>query len=96
MPKNTTEPLPGVDGPGVAPKKLKILDAAVDEWRDIVDKRVALTKQEVEALEVVVNLMRENNITAYQYGDDQQVVLTPGTEKVKVKTMQEAAEQEED
>lgn len=91
-----TEDLPAMTGPGVGTNKIKALDVAVEAWRDVVDKRMALTKKEVETRQKVVDLMHQNGLTNYPYGDEQQVVLVAGQEKVKVKAVIAAEDSEND
>lgn len=84
-----TDELPGVEGEGVGPqKKIKSLDTATGDWRDLVDKRMALTEREVEARNKVVDLMHKHNLKSYPYwetDDDQKVLVLDSTEKLKLK-----------
>lgn len=94
MPK--TEELPAMEGPGIGTKKIKAIETAVDAWRDNVAQRMAFTKKEVETRQRVIELMHEHSVTVYPYGDDQQVVLIAGKEKVKVKAVGEDEDEDED
>lgn len=69
MPNKTSE-LPGVEGEGVAPKRIKVLDDAIDEWREIVSKRTALSEKEKEAKERVNHIMHDKGLTIYLYTDE--------------------------
>lgn len=98
MPKNVTEEIPGMEGQGVAPvKRIKGLDDAIETWRDFVDKRMALTKKEVESRSKVVELMHKHGLTSYPVtlGDDTEKVLELDTkEKLKLKKNDEDGEEE--
>lgn len=89
-----TEELPGVEGEGVSPKKIRALDTAIDAWRDLVEKRMALTKREVEARDKVIELMHKNALELYIYqtGDDEQKkVILDSKEKLSLKRVEESA-----
>ena len=91
--------LPGVEGEGVAQKKIIALDNAVLEWRGFVDKRMALTKKEVEASQRVLEVMHAKGVTSYRYQDgdtEKMLVLVAGKEKVKLKALGDDSGGEED
>ena len=93
-----TEELPGVEGEGVTPKKIKALDTAIDDWRAIVQKRMDLTEKEVEASQRVTDLMHKHGLTAYPYWVDdetQKLVVLEGKEKLKLKKAESAEAAEE-
>lgn len=77
-----------MEGTGVSPqKKIKALEDAVEVWRDYVDKRMVLTKKEVESKNKVVELMHKHGVTSYPItlGDDNERVLElDTTEKLKL------------
>lgn len=93
-----TDELP-IEGEGVSTKKIKALDVAIDDWRDAVEKRMALTKKEVEAGAKVRDLMHKHNVTAYPYtdsGDVEKLVILEGKENLKLKKAEDADEGEDD
>jgi len=95
MPVNTPD-LSGLpEAPGVSRKKIIALDNAVEAWRDIVEKRMALTEKECEARQRVLDVMHEKGVQSYRYldGDIEKVlVIIPGKEKVKLKNPDDAAD----
>jgi len=93
-----TQDLPGVEGEGVADRKIKSLDNAIADWRDAVKRRMALTEEEVAASAKVVDLMHKNALTTYPYYDDddeKKNVVLEGTEKLRMKKVKAAAEPSE-
>ena len=70
MPTGKTADLPGVEGEGVARKRIKKLDEAIDVWRQLVTKRMALSDKESEAKEQVNAIMHAEGIEVYLYTDD--------------------------
>jgi hypothetical protein len=99
MAKEKTEELPGVTGPGVGKRAIKELDAAIEEWRGIVDKRMKLTEKEVEARTAVINLMHSNGLSAYEWqdaDDTKRIVKLTSTEKVKLEKPECETVSEED
>lgn len=94
MPKQSD--LPNVEGEGVAPKKIKAIDIAADEYVTIRDKRMAMTEKEVAARDKLVDLMKQNGLEVYFYSD-QKVYIKHGQDKVRVCTNDgEAPEEGED
>lgn len=74
-----------MEGEGVAPqKKIKAIESAADEYVSARDKRMVLTKKEVDARTNLSAVMHANNMTRYIY-DDLLVLCEPGKEKIKVK-----------
>jgi hypothetical protein len=65
-----TADLEGLSGAGVSPKRIGQLDTAIDDWRKLVTKRMALGEQEAEAKTKVNALMHEHGIETYLYTDD--------------------------
>ena len=78
------EELPGVEGEGVSPVKIKEIEVAADNYVEVRDKRMKLTEKEIASRDVVVSLMKKHNISKYVY-DDHQIVLEHGADKVKVR-----------
>lgn len=89
-----TPDLPGVTGKGVAPVRIKAVDDAAEEYVKIRDRRMAMTKKEVQAKQTLIDLLHKNaekigaddeGVMCYEY-DDVVVELKPGKEQLKVRT----------
>jgi hypothetical protein len=94
-----TQELPGVEGEGVAVKRIKPLDNAIAEWRDAVAKRMTLTEDEVSICAKVVELMHKYQLTTYPYYDDDDTkknVVLEGSEKLKLKKVKEKKSSDDD
>lgn len=52
--------------PGTEQKSIKEIDDAAEAYVEIRDKRMALTKKEVEAQATLVAAMAKHNLTAYR------------------------------
>jgi hypothetical protein len=90
-----TEELQGIEGEGVAPKRIKRLDNAVEKWRSIVADRQALTEKEVEARDKCVEIMHQEGLKTYRYwdsDDDQKDLVLIGAEKLKLQKIKDVAE----
>ncbi len=84
-----------IEGPGVAPVKIKELDAAAADYVDVRDRRMSLTEKEIEAKRDLIHLMHKHEeklgrdgdgVLRYKYDDENLVVeLKPGDETLKVK-----------
>ena len=87
---NKTDDLSGMTGEGVARKKIASLDSAIDEWRKIVKRRMALTESEAEAKAKVYEVMHKYGLETYLYTDDGDVekecVLVESVKLRKIKT----------
>jgi hypothetical protein len=97
MPK--VEDLPGIEGEGVSPKRIKRLDNAVATWRANVAARQELTEKEVESREKVLTIMHAENVTRYHYYDEDDVkklLILEGSEKVKLKAIKDGEGEEPD
>lgn len=81
MPEKETD-LPEMTGDGVAPKKLKSMDDALEAMLSAREKRMSYGEKEGEAQANLVKLFKKNNLTAYFY-DGKKFVLVD-IEKVKV------------
>ena len=89
-----TEELPGVEGEGVSPKRIKRLDNAIAQWRDVVEQRMQLTEDEIVKRDKVQAIMTEEGIQKYAYwieDDLQKDVILDATVKVKMKAHKDAA-----
>jgi hypothetical protein len=94
-----TQELPGVEGEGVAVERIKPLDNAIAEWRDVVANRMKLTEDEVSTGAKVVALMHEYQLTTYPYYDDDDTkknVVLEGSEKLKLKKVKEKKSSDDD
>lgn len=98
-----TPDLPGVSGKGVAPVRIKPVDDAAEDYVKIRDRRMAMTKKEVQAKQNLIDLLHKNadkigaddeGIMRYEY-DDVVVELSPGKEQLKVRTATNPAGEEE-
>ena len=94
-----TEELPGVEGEGVSPKRIKKLDNAVAQWRATVAARQELIDKEGESRDKVLLIMRQEGVTQYHYydeDDEEKLLVIEGTEKVKLKALPKEGEGEEE
>ena len=94
-----TDEIPGIEGEGVSPKKIKKLDNAIEKWRSFVGQRMAVLESEIEARNNVVAIMHAENLTKYPYWEDdetQKVVILDTTEKLKLKKADAPAEDGDD
>lgn len=90
-----TAELSGMEGEGVAVKKIKALDAAIDEWRGNVDKRMALSKKEVQSRTKVIELMHKHGVNRYPWrngDDDEKMLKLDATEKLKLEAVEAAGD----
>lgn len=67
MPRN--EELPGVEGPGVSPVKVKALDEAFDELLGARKRRMDWGKKEKDAQSRVLELMKKHEVEVYYYDE---------------------------
>lgn len=70
------------EGFGIAPP-IPELDSAAENYYDVMMERVKLSKEEDETKTALIELMRTNNLTRYEY-DGRIVMLTDKT-NVKIK-----------
>lgn len=84
-----------IKGKGVAQEKNPAIERAAKKYVDVRDERMALTKKEVDARAVLSNAMHEAGVQVYRF-NDLEVTLKPGTEKIKVKQVDEDGEPDED
>lgn len=88
------EDLPGVEGPGVAPVKVKKLDVLGEKFITARDEKALLAEDMTVIEKQMAEVMAENNITRYRFSD-QEMFLKPGKTHVKIKTVKsEGAEVE--
>lgn len=84
MPKQND--LPAIEGEGVAPKKVRAIEVAADEYVEIRDTRMGWTKKEVAARTKLADLMKKHELKSYKFSDHE-VVVIPGVDKIKVKAI---------
>jgi hypothetical protein len=97
MPQKTTEF--DIKGEGVSPKRIKVLDSAIDDWRGFVENRMALTEKEIEASAKVVDLMHKHQVARYSYytsDDERKVVTLSIKEKLKLEKDKNGAAEEQE
>jgi hypothetical protein len=73
---------------GMARKKIPAIEKAASKYRAIRDERMALTKEEVQARNNLVDAMTDNEVDVYKFDDAEGEELTvelDTTTKVKVK-----------
>lgn len=68
------------------PPRIPQLETAAEDYKSVRDRRMALTEQEVEARELLANLMLEHKLTIYKTQHGQIVTVEQGEIKVKVKS----------
>lgn len=99
MPRLKQNDLPAIEGEGVAPKKIKAIEVAADDYVEKRDTRMSWTEKEVAARNKLITLMKEHGLEKYRFGDEE-VSLKPGKDGVKVKkidgTENENGEEEEE
>lgn len=78
--------LPGVEGPGVSEPHVPEIEDIAEQYVDVRDRRMGLTKQEVEARGRLATVMHNHNLTRYTY-DGKVVICEPGKDKLKVRTV---------
>ena len=74
--------------PGMADVSIQEIDDAAAAFVDVRDNRMALTREEVEASEKLLEVMRKHKLTTYSY--DGKTVSITSQQKVKVKRNDEA------
>jgi hypothetical protein len=74
--------------PTMAQPEIPELDAAAERYVSIRDQRMALTKDEVGAAAVLLELMHKHKLTVYEL-DDESRVLIDAKEKVKVQKVKD-------
>lgn len=84
-PRAKQEPLPGT-----GQELIPAVSAAAESYVDLRDQRIALTRQEVEARELLIDLMHKHSLTTYKVGN--MTATLESKEKVKVKIESEEDE----
>lgn len=81
------------------------IDEAAEKYVRVRDRRMKLTTEEVTLRETLIETVKQHikDLTAngdgelhYRYGDDMEVILKPGKEKVKVRHASADSEEEEE
>ena len=78
---------------GMEPPSIPAIDQAAEEYADIRDSRMELTKEEVELQEKLKELMEKHKLTSYEY--DGNLVTISADTKVKVKKKKQVPLDEE-
>jgi len=86
--------------PGLEDPKIPAIDEAADNYAEVRDERMELTKTEVTRRDTLLRLMQENGLETYRY-DGRVVKVVKSEIKVKVVAAKDAAdsvdvEEEED
>lgn len=81
------EDLPGVEGEGVSPVKIKAVDTAFDELIGARSKRMSWGEKEGEASAALVTLFHKHNLKVYVF-DDKNYTLKQ-IEKIKLAPKEE-------
>jgi hypothetical protein len=81
--------------PGLENRKIKALQDAAMDYADIRDQRVALTSQEVELKQKLIDLMHKHDRETYTY-NGVTITLVHEEESVKVKVSKPKAEESEE
>lgn len=68
---------------------IKEIDAAAERVKELTDSRMAVLRNEVEAREQLLALMKKHGKETYNY-NGYEVEVVPGKERVKVKSQKEA------
>ena len=79
------------DLPGMADRKIPELHKAAEEYADVRDRRMELTKEEVAAKEEVLKQMRSHKKEVYKF-DDVEIKVVHEKESVKVRVKKDAEE----
>lgn len=100
--KPAQDDLPAIEGPGVAPPRIRAIDKLADEYIEIRDQRVQMTPQEVAAKQNLIGALHKHaaklgtqpdGSIVYRYGTIQ-ITLLPGKEKLKVQDVDETTDVE--
>lgn len=79
--------------PGTEPPRIAAIDKLALQYKGIRDQRQELNLEEIKLKERLDKLMHEHNLKYYPVPDsDQEVVLEPGEEEVKVRKRRKAAD----
>lgn len=78
--------LPGVEGPGVSPLKIKELDRLGDKMNDLLEERSKLSGNVTKLEGQMAEIMQERGITKYHWSDKVMEIKT-GKIHIKVKTV---------
>lgn len=72
---------------GTEPIRIKEIDTAAEDYRDIRDRRKELTIEECKANELLLGLMKKHNLTSYRF-DGSEVTIAKEKEKACVRRIQ--------
>ena len=77
------------------PPKVDEIEQAADAYRELRDHRMQLGKDEADARKVLMAAMLKHKIKTYTY-DDYEVFIEQGAEKVRVKSLKIATDEEDE
>lgn len=86
MARPKPQDLPGVEGPGVSPVKIKELERLGDKFIEIRDDKAELARKLSKIEAQMAEIMTENGLSKYQFSD-QEMILKQGKVHVKIKTV---------
>jgi len=101
MSKKKQLDLPGIKGPGVAPKRIPEIDKKADQYIRERDKRCEMTPREIAAKGKLIDAIHKhkdeigadkNGEIVYRY-DDVVITLKPGKELLKVRSLGDESEE---
>jgi hypothetical protein len=104
MARKKQEELPAMEGPGIAPVKIRAIDKLADEYIEARDQRMQMTPLEVAAKTKLIDALRANvdkigtdpeGTIIYRY-DTIVITLEPGKAKLKVKDESDIADTVDD
>lgn len=86
MPKDKPQDLPHMEGPGVAPLKIKELDRLGDKMNDLLEERGKISANVTKVEGQMAEIMQERGIAKYHWSD-KVMEIKQGKVHVKVKTV---------
>lgn len=78
------------DLPGMEERRIPELHTAAENYAEVRDERMILTKKEVELKDELLGMMKKHGKESYKF-DDVEIKVVHEKEKVKVKIHKEAA-----
>jgi hypothetical protein len=78
--------LPGIEGPGVAPVKIKELERLGDKFIEIRDEKAELASKLTKLEAQMAEIMEEHKLTKYQFSD-QEIAIKKGKVHIKIKSV---------
>lgn len=84
--QSETQDLPAMEGPGVAPVRIKELDRLGDKMTEMLEDRAAISEKVSDTEKKMAEIMAERGITKYKWSD-KEMLIKIGATHVKVKTV---------